>query len=297
MRRYSPDYELEQQDWSEQHENTGETNLQEFDDGYEQIPWDETPVMTSRKGFYKGYGSYSYDYYKIPQNRRRDYAFHFVDRTYFAVIPGDVSPVDGKEVTEEHIAWLHRARDREVYRNNKEKHQESDDYDLLEAVEEEKVKMEKCLPNCYVELKGKLDEYRRVINTEAIVDEYGNDCTDHMMAFAGAPSVEIQLGLGDDPLEDAFEEVEASLTETESEVYTLVYLKGLRRTTAAKMLGIAESTVRYYLKKAEKKVKENPVIARIQRIYQGQYERLGAWEKEKKAQAKRYEANRKKRKA
>ena len=64
---------------------------------------------------------------------------------------------------EENIAWLHRARDREVYRNNREKHQESDDYDLLEAVEEEKVKMEKGLPNFYEELKSKLEAYRLIV--------------------------------------------------------------------------------------------------------------------------------------
>lgn len=325
MRRekYTPDvFELEEKwqqenpDWYKQYleedtdapEECADENLTEIstelsakdaDDGREYIPWDNTPVMPSRKGFYSDYSCYFNEYRKIPQDRRRDYAFTFVDkeRTYYAVMPGDVSPVDGKVVTEEDIAWLHRARDREVYRNNREKHQDSDDYDLLEAVEEEKVKMEKGLPNRYEELKSKLEAYRLVINTGAIVDEFGNDCTDHMMAFMGAPSVEVQLGLGDNPLADAFEEAETQMTEKEREVFTLVYRKGMTRVKAAEELNISESAVRYQLAKAEKKVKAHPVIARTQRIYEYHYERLEAWKKDKKARKKRYEENKAKRAA
>ena len=271
------------------------------DDGKEHIPWDNTPVMPSRKGLYDNYNCYFNEYRKIPQDRRRDYAFVFAngnkERTYYAVMPGDVSPVDGKAVTEEDIAWLHRARDREVYRNNKEKHQESDDYDLLEAVEEEKVKMEKNLPNRYEELKAKLEAYRLVINTGAIVDEFGNDCTDHMMAFMGAPSVEVQLGLCDNPLADAFEEAEAQMTAEERQVFTLVYRKGMTRTAVAEMLGVAESTVRYRLAKAEKKVKEHPAIFRTQRIYRYHYDRIETWKSEKKAKKKQYEENKARRAA
>lgn len=262
---------------------------------------DKTPVIHSRKGFYSDYRYYFNEYRKIPQGRRRDYAFVFTNdnkkSTYYAVMPGDVSPVDGKVVTEEDIAWLHRARDREVYRNNRERHQESDDYDLLEAVEEEKVKMEKGLPNRYEELKSKLDEYRLVINTGAIVDEFGNDCMEHMMAFKGAPSVEMQLGLGDNPLADAFEEAEAQMTEKERAVFTLVYRKGMTRVKAAEKLGISESSVRYQLAKAEKKVKAHPVIARTRQIYEYQYERLEEWKKDRKARKKQYEENKKKRAA
>jgi len=323
MRKYNPDvFELEEKyqeknpEWYKQYvdedaDAAGEAveedpqeaypvmSAKDADDGREYIPWDNTPVMPSRKGFYDDYSCYFNEYRKIPQDRRRDYAFTFVDedRSFYAVMPGDVSPVDGKVVTEEDIAWLHRARDREVYRNNKEKHQESDDYDLLEAVEEEKAKMEKNLPNRYEELRAKLESYRLVINTGAIVDEFGNDCTDHMMAFMGAPSVEAQLGLCDNPLADAFEEAEAQMTRDERRVFTLVYQKGLPRTTVAKMLGIAESTVRYRLAKAEKKVKEHPVIARTQQIYRYQYERTETWKAEKKAKKKRYEANKAKRAA
>ena len=267
------------------------------DDGRAYIPWENTSVIHSRKGFYNSYRCYFDDYYKIRWDRRDDYAFPFVDGTFYAVKPGDVSPVDGKVVTEEDIAWLHRARDREVYRNNRERHQESDDYDLLESVEEEKVKMEKGLPNRYEELKSKLDEYRLVINTGAIVDEFGNDCMEHMMAFKGAPSVEMQLGLGDNPLADAFEEAEAQMTEKELEVFTLVYRKGKTRVKAAEELGVSESSVRYQLAKAECKVKEHPVIARTREIYEYQYERLEEWKKDKKARKKKYEENKKKRAA
>ena len=317
-REYTPDvFELEEKwqkenpDWYKQYlevdadadgsadENRMELSAKDADEGKEYIPWNNTPVMPSRKGFYSDYSCYFNEYRKIPQDRRRDYAFVFTNdnkkSTYYAVMPGDVSPVDGKVVTEEDIAWLHRARDREVYRNNRERHQESDDYDLLEAVEEEKVKMEKGLPNRYEELKSKLEAYRLVINTGAIVDEFGNDCTDHMMAFMGAPSVEVQLGLGDNLLADAFEEAEAQMTEKEREVFTLVYRKGLTRVKAAKKLNVSEATVRYRLDKAEKKVKGHPVIARTQRIYEYQYERVEAWKKEKKARKKRYEENKKKR--
>ena len=321
MRNYNPDvFELEEKyqaknpEWYKQYlEEDAEIaggnpqeaypvmSAKDADDGREYIPWDNTPVMPSRKGFYDDYSCYFNEYRKIPQGRRRDYAFAFTngnkERTYYAVMPGDVSPYDGSVVSEEDIAWLHRARDREVYRNNKEKHQESDDYDLLEAVEEEKAKMEKNLPNRYEELRAKLESYRLVINTGAIVDEFGNDCTDHMMAFMGAPSMEAQLGLCDNPLADAFEEAEAQMTRDERRVFTLVYRKGLPRTTVAKMLGIAESTVRYRLAKAEKKVKEHPVIARTQQIYRYQYERTETWKAEKKAKKKRYEANKAKRAA
>lgn len=322
---YTPDvFEVEEKwqkqnpDWFRQYveddaETSGENKAEDLeethpvmsskdaDDGKEYIPWDNTPVMPSRKGFYDDYSCYFNEYCKIPQDRRRDYAFVFTNdnkkRTYYAVMPGDASPADGKVVTEEDIAWLHRARDREVYRNNKEKHQESDDYDLLEAVEEEKVKMEKNLPNRYEELKAKLESYRLVINTGAIVDELGNDCTDHMMAFMGAPSVEAQLGLSDNPLADAFEEAEAQMTEDERRVFTLVYRKGMTRTAAAKKLGITESTVRYRLSKAERKVKEHPVIARTQRIYRYQYDRIEAWKVEKKARKRKYEGNKARRTA
>ena len=315
MRKYNPDvFELEEKyreknpEWYKQYveedaDTAGEAcpvmSAKDADDGREYIPWDNTPVMRSRKGFYDDYSCYFNEYRKIPQDRRRDYAFTFVDKekTYYAVMPGDVSPVDGKVVTEEDIAWLHRSRDREVYRNNKEKHQESDDYDLLEAVEEEKAKMEKNQPNRYEELKAKLEAYRLVINTGAIVDEFGNDCTDHMMAFMGAPSVEVQLGLGDNPLADAFEEAEAQMTKDERQVFTLVYRKGMTRTATAKKLGIAESTVRYRLAKAEKKVKEHPVIARTQRIYRHHYDRIEVWKAEKKAKKKKYEENKARRAA
>ena len=87
------------------------------------------------------------------------------------------------------------------------------------------------------------------------------------------------------------------MTRDERRVFTLVYQKGLPRTTVAKMLGIAESTVRYRLAKAEKKVKEHPVIARTQQIYRYQYERTETWKAEKKAKKKRYEANKVKRAA
>ena len=253
--------------------------------------------MPSKKGFYNDYGCYFNEYRKVPWNRRRDYAFISVDRTVNVVKPGDMSPDDDTPATEEDIAWLHRDRDREVYRNNKEKHQESDDYELLEAIEEEKEKMEKNLPNRYYELKDKLDEHRRVVNTGSIVDEFGNDCTDHMMAFMGAPSVETQLGLDDNPLADAFEEAEAQMTEDERQVFTMVYRKGMTRTAVAKALGVAESTVRYRLNKAVKVVKANPVIMRTQQIYRYQYERTEAWKAEKKAKKKRYEENKKKRAA
>lgn len=259
--------------------------------------WENGPVAPTRKGFYSYYGYYYDEYRKIPWDRRRDYAFPFVDGTYYAVMPGDVSAYDGKVVTEDDIAWLHRARDREEYRNNNEKHCKSDDYDLLEAVEEEKVKMEKGLPNRYEELKARLDDYRRVVSIEAIVDEYGNDCTDHMMAFMGAPSVEVQLGLSDNPLADAFEEAEAQMTAEERQVFTLVYRKGMTRTAAAEKLGVAESTVRYRLAKAEKKVKEQPVIARTQQIYRHQYDRCETWKAEKKAKKKQYEENKARRTA
>ena len=79
-----------------------------------------------------------------------------------------------------------------------------------------------------------LEAYRLVINTGAIVDKNGKDCTDHMMAFMGAPSVETQLGLNDNPLADDFEEAEAQMTEDERRVFTLVYRKGMTRTAAAK---------------------------------------------------------------
>ena len=269
----------------------------EADDGGEDIPWDNAPVTPKRKGFYGYYGHYFDEYHKIPWNKRRDYAFPFADGTYYAVKPGDVSPVDGKVVTEEDIASLHRDRDCDVYRNNKEKHQESDDYDLLEAIAEEKAKMEKSLPNRFEELKEKLDAYRLVINTGAIVDEFGNDCTDHMMAFMGLPSVEVQLGLGENRLADAFEEAEAKMTEDERQAFTLVHRRGMTRTDAAKELGIAESTVRYRLGKAEKRVKEHPEIARTQQIYRNQYDRIEAWKAAKKARRKRYDENKAKRAA
>lgn len=322
MRKYNPDvFELEEKyqaknpEWYKQYleedaDAVEETVTEEAypvmsakdaDDGREYIPWDNTPVMPSRKGFYDDYSCYFNEYRKIPQGRRRDYAFAFTngnkERTYYAVMPGDVSPRDGSVVSEEDIAWLHRARDREVYRNNKEKHYDSDDYDLLEEIEEEKAKMEKNLPNRYEELKTKLEAYRLDINTGAIVDKFGNDCTDHVMAFMGAPSVEEQLGLCDNPLADAFEEAESQMTKDERQVFTLVYRKGMTRTAAAKKLGIAESTVRYRLAKAEKKVKEHPVIARTQRIYRHHYDRIEAWKVEKKAKKKRYEANKAKRAA
>ncbi|MCR5294921.1 MAG: hypothetical protein K6E30_07095 [Lachnospiraceae bacterium] len=72
----------------------------------------------------------------------------------------------------------------------------------------------------------------------------------------------------------AFIEAEAQMTKEEREVFRLVYRKELPRTTVAKMLGIAESTVRYRLSKAEKKVKEHPVIVRTQRIYEAEVFRV-----------------------
>ena len=109
--------------------------------------------------------------------------------------------------------------------------------------------------------------------------------------------MEVQLGLGDNPLADAFEEAEAQMTEDERQVFTLVYRKGMTRTATAKKLGIAESTVRYRLAKAEKKVMEHPVIARTQRIYRYQYDRIETWKAEKKANKKKYEENKARRAA
>lgn len=302
-RAYQPDVFEKEEAWREKNPGwvqkyVDRAEAEEAEEGYleytgeprHENDWKKDPIVApSQKGFYDDYRCYRNEYRKIPVNRRRDYAFPFVDDTFAVVKPGEYSPVDGRTVTEEDIAYLHRARDREVYRNNKIRHQQVYDYDFLDRVEDEREKMLKGLPNCFEELREKVESVRLIINTGAFVDENGEDITDHMMAFASGASVEAQLGLTDNPLRDAFEEVEAQMDENEREVFNLVYRKGLPRTTVAKMLGVSESTVRYRLKKAVDKVKSNPVIARTRRIYEEQYVKITQWQKEQKEKKKRYE--------
>ena len=97
-REYTPDvFELEEKwqkenpDWYKQYlevdadagesadENLMELSSKDADDGKEYIPWNNAPVMPSRKGFYSDYNCYFNEYRKIPQDRRRDYAFVFTN--------------------------------------------------------------------------------------------------------------------------------------------------------------------------------------------------------------------------
>lgn len=88
MRNYNPDvFELEEKyqeknpEWYKQYVDEDADAVEETvteeaypvmsakdaDDGREYIPWDNTPVMPSRKGFYDDYSCYFNEYRKIPQ--------------------------------------------------------------------------------------------------------------------------------------------------------------------------------------------------------------------------------------
>lgn len=235
-----------------------------------------TPVKPSDKGYYSSYVCYRDEHYKISSKRRKDYAFPFADGTYGIVKPGDYSPVDGRTVTEEDIAFLHRERDNEVYHNNKYRLRDCDDYDLLEQLDFEKEKMDRSLPNRYADMKEKYDQYRTVIDQGALADD-GEGITARNLCGGHIPTPEEALGLMDNPLRDALTELIQSLSDEEYEVYDLVWIKGNSRTTASKMLGISEGTVRYRLSKIREKLGENPTIMSFVDLTGTEKERRQAW--------------------
>lgn len=245
--------------------------------------------IVSGTGFYKSYACYRNETHKIPARKRKDYAFPFVDNEYAVVKPGDSSPVDGQIVTEQHIEELHRMRDRECEQNLKFRYQKFDDYDYLCAIEAEKQKKKDGLPSRYEEMKNEMNRIRFVVNTGSLVDDEGNDITERMRSYEGFPSVEAQLGLNVNTLEDAFMEVFGSLTENEYEVAELVWIERLPSVVVAKMLGVSEATVRYRLDKAKKKFLAHPEVIRHLAIRAHQTERLNQWAKDKKEKKKQYE--------
>ena len=206
-------------------------------------------------------GAYRNENRKIRSDRRKDYAYYSdQEGRYYYVSVGDSSAIDDRAVTEADIKRLHQLRDREVYHNNKYRYQTETDEEFLARMAVEKEKMQKGLPNDYEWMEEELKEHRLVVNAETYVDEFGNDMTDHMRAFNSPKTVESELGLNCTDLEFAIDEIMQTMTKNEREVFTLVRVKNLPRTTVAKMLGVTEGTIRYRLKSADEKVKSDPFI-------------------------------------
>lgn len=269
---------------------------------YEKRWWGKKgPCKPSDKGVYATYGCYRNEFHKIDKYRRLDYAFPFADGTYAIVKAGDYSVYDGKVVTQDDIIWLHRTRNCEVERNIKCVSQSMEHYDLLFALEDEKLKKAKGQPNRVDEIKGEIKRFKYFTKLKMIVDDFGRDQTDHLSIFKGDPSIEVQLGLEINPLHEAIKEVMNSLPDKERSAIRLVHMKGLPRTTVAKMMGVSEGTIRYRLGNAEEKIRSHPFIARYWRIGVQNQARIEAWEqsqKEKKQQlAERRRETRKKLKA
>lgn len=267
----------------------GETN-EEFMERYGKER--NVPVKPSDKGLYKNYGCYRNECRKIPSGRRGDYAFPFCDGTYGIVKPGDVSPLDGKAVTEEDIAYLHRSRDNEVGSNMKFRHKDVNDYDLLERLDTEEEKKRRGLPNDYEEVAAEFKRFRLVIDQGSLIND-GEGITEQVLCSSRIPTPEAALGLDDDPLKDAFGEVILTLTESERKVFQFVFIQGFTRTAAGKMLGVSEGTVRNRIRSIKEKLEGNPVIMRHVDIFQAQGERIQAWEELQKEKKKAYEQHHK----
>lgn len=236
---------------------------------------------------YSSYGAYRNENRKIRSDRRKDYAFYSdQEGRYYYVSVGDSSAVDNMPVTEADIKWLHQMRDREVYHNNKYRYQTETDEEFLVRMAVEKEKMLEGLPNDYEWMEEELKEKRLVINAETFVDEFGNDMTDHMQAFSSPKTVESELGLNCTDLEFAIDEIMQAMTKNEREVFTLVRVKNLPRTTVAKMLGVTEGTIRYRLKSADEKVKSDPFIQNYWQKAKKHSDRLVTWDDEQKAKKK-----------